>query len=111
MRWIIVATLVAVGIGLGLVVLGYELVSAYEPHDSSGAVLAPGQALTRYRDEAAMICKLRGVEQLATEVDVAPTPEVSALAYATERYGDKEYYGVGPRQAAYEGCLAGFRNR
>jgi hypothetical protein len=73
-------------------------------------VLAPGQPLSFYRDDAAMICKVRGVEQIATEFDVAPKPEVSALAYATEQYGYKEY-GVARQQAAYEGCLAGFRSR
>jgi hypothetical protein len=57
-----------------------------------------------------MACEFLGVEELAREFDVAPTPEVVAQAYATEDYPD-ETYGDGPRHAGYDGCLAGVRSR
>jgi hypothetical protein len=60
--------------------------------------------------DGANTCKRLGVEQTATKHDVAPTPEVAAVAYATEVYPYKAY-GVARQQAAYQGCLAGFRSR
>jgi hypothetical protein len=103
-RWISVATLVAVVGFLVLLLARHELRS--EPQSAEYAVLAPGQRLSIYYDDAAAFCANGGVERVASEYDVAATAEAAAKGYAEHRYGDGSY---GREYAkAYEGCLQGF---
>jgi hypothetical protein len=82
-RWITVATLVVVGF-IALVGLARFLLPAEQPHDGSSAVLVPGQSPSIYREDAHVICKSKGVEQIASEHEVAPGPEAAARAHARE---------------------------
>jgi hypothetical protein len=104
-RWITVATLVAV-VGFVVLVGLARHVLRSEPHDASSAVLAPGQRLSVYYDDAAAFCAGKGVAQIAREFDVAPTPEVAAKGYVEHQYGDGSYDRA--YEKAYEGCLEGF---
>ena len=72
-------------------------------------MLAPGQSPSIYREDAHVICKSKGVEQIPSEHEVAPGPEAAARAYAREYYAG-ESYGDCRQKAAYEGCLAGLTN-
>lgn len=104
MRWILVATLVA-AVGFGLLVLARDALRE-EPHAATSAVLAPGQPLSVYRDEAAAFCAGKGVAQIASEFDVTPTAEAAAKRYVEHQYGDGTWMGRAYAKA-YEGCLEG----
>lgn len=106
MRWIIVATLVATFCAASVFLRVVMQRDCGFCDTAPYPVLAPGQG---HYDYAAASCAGKGVAQVASEFDAAPTAEAAAKGYVEHQYGDGSWPASSrDYEKAYEGCLVGF---